>query len=137
ALASIAVLTASSGRVADDDAVTSAVYQSPQDLVISLNTAAAHPKVGLPNFIVTAGDPELQQAANTVADVLWNDLDFENDYYMISRKASATVPISDSVDALPFERWTELGADLVILGNARRTEGGFQVDVRIIGVKGR
>jgi TolB protein len=136
ALAGMAALGASSGSV-PDDAVTSTVYQSPQDLVISLNSVAAHPKLGLPNFIVPAGDPELQQAATTVADVLWNDLDFENDYYMISRKSSATVPITDSVDALPYERWTELGADIVILGSARRAEGGFQVDIRIIGVKGR
>ena len=134
ALASVFVLTGFVFRTAAPDDVSN--VQQPQDLSVTMSTAAAHPRLGLPAFVLPAGDPDLQRAAMATADVLWSDLDFEHDYYMISRTASADVPATDSIDALPYDRWTELGADRVIIGTVRRTPGGIQVDIRIVGVQG-
>jgi TolB protein len=136
ALSATGVLAASAPRVAGGDAVGSVPLQQ-QDLSISLNSVSPHPKLGVPDFTVPGGDAELQQAALTTANVLWADLDFESDYYVIPRTSSQTVPVTDVITALPYDRWAELGANAVVVGTARRVEGGFQVDIRIIGVGGR
>src|SRR5689334_8442401 len=68
----------------------SAQGQQQDEFSITLRNAAVHQKVGLPDFVVPAGDAELAAAAKTVADVLWNDIDFEREFYMIPRKSSAT-----------------------------------------------
>ena len=133
--AGVTVWAASTRPVASEDVTVVSLPQ--QDLTLSLTGTASHPKMGLPDFTVAGGDPELQQAALATVEVLWSDLEFENDYYMIPRTASASVPAADSKDNLPYERWSALGANFVILGSVRRADAGFQIDLRVIGVGGR
>src|SRR5262245_60378790 len=109
--------------------------QTPQtEVSIVMSNPAVHPKVGLPDFQVTPGDPELDAAAKTIADVLWDDINYEREFYMIQRKASASIPIA-AANALPFDRWTAIGADFVLVGALSRRGTDLSVELRMISVK--
>lgn len=110
--------------------------QNGQDeVVLVLSNAANHYRVGLPDFLAPAGDPELAAAGKALADVLWDDVDYEKEYYMIPRRSSGTVPAA-SPEALPFDRWTSLGADYVLVGAVSRSGANMSVQVRLVTVKG-
>jgi TolB protein len=95
-------------------------------------------RLAIPAFQVkNAGDAEIGQAAKTIGDVLWDDLDFEAEFYMISHDAAAKIPAGTSVENLPYDRWRELGADAVLLGTVERTTGdGLLVTMSFIATKG-
>jgi TolB protein len=120
----------------DDTVWAEALQQQQTELTLSLTNSSVKEKLGLPDFTVEVSDVELQGASKTVADVLWSDLDFEEEFYMIPRTVSASVPVTSLLDALPYDRWAELGADGVIVGTARRSANGWDVDIRLVGVKG-
>jgi TolB protein len=111
--------------------------QRQTQLDLSMSGKGYQPRLGLPDFIVPGGDAELTAAARTVAEVLWADLDFEKEFYMIPREESARIPAAASPQALPAQRWAQLGADFVLLGTVRRTGDTFEVDLRSIAVRGR
>jgi TolB protein len=111
--------------------------QQPTALSLTLRNAAYHPRIGLPDFTGAANDAELGQIATTVADVLWADIDFEKEFYMIGRDVSKDVPVTDSVPGLPYQQWQDLGADFVLVGSiAREDSDKFAVDMRLVGVRG-
>jgi tol-pal system beta propeller repeat protein TolB len=111
--------------------------QQPTSLSLALTNAASHPRIGLPDFTGATGDAALGQVAATVANVLWADIDFEKEFYMIDRAASKGVPAADSEQTLPDQQWKDLGADFVMLGSIHREAAGkFAVDVRLVGVQG-
>ncbi len=111
--------------------------RSPQqtEVKLSLVGAGQQPKVGLPDFTVEPGDKELSDAVAMLVDVLWADLDFEKEYYLIPRKSTATIPVVADAKDLPFERWKEIGADYVILGSAKKNGANLDIEFRLVGVK--
>jgi TolB protein len=109
--------------------------QRPTELSITLDNPGSHPRIGIQAFEVTETSPALRAAAETVANVLADDLDFEREFYVISRKASAGIPPAATPQTLPFARWSELGADFVLMGSLRESGGQLFVDVRLISVK--
>lgn len=133
AAAGIALSTspASNGLVA-----AGALGQNQQDeLALSLRNPGTHPRVGLPDFVWASGSAELAAHAKTVADVLWDDLDFEREYYMVPRKASAGIPVARA-EALPFDQWATIGADLVLVGEARGNGRNITVELRLVSTRG-
>jgi TolB protein len=105
------------------------------ELELTLVNPGTSQRIGLPDFVVPAGDAELSAAAKTIADVLWDDINFEREFYLISRQVSARIPVADAA-ALPFDRWAELGADYVLVGSARRSGEQIVVQLRMITVRG-
>ena len=111
--------------------------QQPDTITMRMDNVAVQPKLGIPDFVVRGGDAELVEAARTVTEVLWADLDFEKEFYMIERQASAGIPVAPTVEAVPLDRWKDIGADFVIHGTVSRAASGeFSVDLRIITVRG-
>ena len=111
--------------------------QQRGEVVLRMDDAAIRPKLAVPDFIAAGGDAELQALARTVAEVLWADLDFEQEFYLIDRNASAAVPPAASIDAMPMDRWRDLGADFVVHATVTRGAAGeFAVDFRIVTVRG-
>lgn len=109
--------------------------QDPQtEISIVMSNPASHPRLGLPDLVVAPGDPDLASAAATVADVLWSDLDFEREFYMISRKTSAAIPAAPA-ESLPYAQWREMGADFVLAGTARRRGDELLVELRMLAVR--
>src|SRR5262245_25181 len=109
--------------------------QQQSEIKLSLVAMGSQPKVGLPDFTVEAGDKELSDAVATLVDVLWSDLDYEKEYYLIPRKASASIPVVADAQALPFDRWKELGADFVILGGVKKVAGNLDIEFRLVSVR--
>lgn len=103
------------------------------EVAVSLSNPGSHPKVGFQAFATsTAAQAD---AAATIGAVLAADLDFEREFYVISRQASAGIPPASTPQALPFAQWTGLGADFVLMGTLRETAGKLEVDVKLINVR--
>ncbi|MEO8070611.1 MAG: hypothetical protein ABI652_04365 [Acidobacteriota bacterium] len=113
---------------------TSLLSSAQDDVTVVLSNPSVHSKVGMPDVLYPATDPELGVMAKTLTDVLWNDIDFEREYYMIPRTSSAKIPAA-AVESLPFDQWSELGADFVLVATARRNGADVAVDVRLVAVK--
>jgi len=97
----------------------------------------AKPKLAVPDFLAATPDAETKAIAATIGQVLWADLDFEREYYMVPRDTYASIPVPASVDAVPFDRWRELGADGVVIGAVRKTATGVTVQVKLYSVAGQ
>jgi len=93
-------------------------------------------RVAVQDFAVEGGDKAVADAARTLAEVLWADLDFEKEFYLIPRKSHASIPPAPTPEALPFDQWTQAGADLVIMATARPGANEFQLDLRVVIVRG-
>ena len=50
------------------------------------------PRLAVPDFIALSKDAETIEAARTIAQVLWNDLNFEREFGLIPRDTYATIP---------------------------------------------
>ena len=115
---------------------TQTPQQRPTEISVTLDNPGSHPKIGLQPISVSDTRADVRAAAETILDVLAADLEFEREFYVISRKASIGVPVAPTPQTLPFSRWSELGADHVLMGSLRETGGQITVDVRLIAVKG-
>jgi TolB protein len=110
--------------------------QRPTEVVMSMENPGFHPRIGFQPMALADTRADVRAAAETILDVLAADLNFEREFYVIDRKASAGIPVASTPQTLPFSRWTELGADIVLMASLRETGGQITVDVRLIGVKG-
>jgi TolB protein len=95
------------------------------------------PRMAVPDLLVLSPDKETQEAARTIAQVLWDDLNFEREFYMIPRDTYKSIPPAGSIDTVPYDRWRELGADGVIIGTVQRAAAGIRVELRLYNVRAR
>ena len=93
------------------------------------------PRYAVPDFIALS--PAAAETAKTIGQVLWDDLDFEQEFYMIPRDTYASVPAAKTLDTLPFDAWRELGADAVVFGTVQQTAGKITVQIRLVNVRSR
>ena len=109
--------------------------QQPQrqtELNVTLSNKGTQLKVGIQAF--TAASASLREAADTIASVLGDDLHYEREFYVISRKATASIPAGATPETLPFEPWRQIGASLVVMGSLRETGGKLEVGIKMIEV---
>jgi TolB protein len=97
----------------------------------------APPRYAVPDFLAITGDADTVATAKTIAGVLWDDLAFEREFYLIPRDTYASIPVARSLTDVPFDRWRELGADGLVLGAVQRTATGIRVEVRLYNVRSR
>src|SRR5687768_2200934 len=106
--------------------------QTQVDAVISSGGGGAAVRYAVPDF--AAATPELAAIGRTIGEVLWDDLNFEREFYMIPRDTYASVP-RVAPGALPlFASWRELGADAVVTGTVERVGDRLRVDFRLFRV---
>ena len=98
------------------------------------SASGGKPKLAVPDFLAATPDAESKAIAATIGQVLWADLDFEREFYMVPRDTYASIPVPASIDAVPFDRWRELGAEGVVIGAVRKTATGVVVQVRLYNV---
>ena len=76
--------------------------------------------------------------AKTLGQVLWDDLNFEREFYMIPRDTYATIPVARTAEDVPFAAWRELGADAIVFGTVQKTDANtVRVQVRLFNVRSR
>ena len=97
-----AITAANASKINDGAAAVVLVAQNPPPpqqqqpteigAKISGSGAGLPPKFAVPDFIAPGGDAEAQAAAKLVGQVLWDDLNFEREFYLISRDTYRTIP---------------------------------------------
>ncbi len=112
--------------------------QQPTDVsaVLSGETGAP-PRIAVPDFLAQGGDKETTDLAKLLAQVLFDDLTFEGEFYVIPRDTYASIPAARSVSDAPFDRWREIGADGLVIGSVKKSGTTMTVEVRLFDVKSR
>ncbi|TAK15750.1 MAG: hypothetical protein EPO35_06710 [Acidobacteria bacterium] len=115
---------------------------TPQDqrfVLEMIGKPAKPPTLAVPAFTVLTADAETQDAAKTLTEVLRADLAFEREFDIMPTASFAGVPSAQTIEDLPYARWTELGADYVALGQVQKSADGklLQVQVRVVSIKER
>ncbi len=96
------------------------------------------PIIAVPAFTVLTADAATQAGSKTLTDVLRADLAFEREFNVMPADSFAGVPSAQTIEDLPYERWTGLGADYVALGSVEKAaNGNFIVNVRVVSIKDR
>ena len=94
------------------------------------------PRYAVPDFVALS--PDAADIAKTLGQVLWDDLNFEREFYMIPRDTYATIPVARTAEEVPFAAWRELGADAVVFGTVQKTDANtVRVQVRLFNVRSR
>ncbi|MDQ3347571.1 MAG: hypothetical protein M3545_06350 [Acidobacteriota bacterium] len=133
----IAIFAASAALagIAQDQQPAPAPPRQPGEIIVTINGAPGlPPKYAVPDFIALTTDPETVAAARTIGQVLWDDLNFEREFYLIPRDTYKSIPPATSVDQVPLDQWKQLGADGLVIGTVRRTATGVTVQVRLLDV---
>jgi TolB protein len=126
-----AAVLAASGAVAGQQPPS-----QPQTAVeLVLRDPGTPPRMAVPDLIPLSNDKETLEAARVIAQVLWDDLNYEREFYLLPRDTYKSIPRATSVDSIPYERWREIGADNVIVGSVQRAANGIRVELRLHSVR--
>ena len=114
---------------------------SEVSLVIS-GDPGAPPRYAVPDFFAASSDgspPDeaTNAAAQVIGQVLWDDLSFEREFYMIPRDTYSSIEPVRSATAVAFDRWRELGADALVIGTVEKVGDRLRVQVRLLNVRSR
>jgi TolB protein len=110
--------------------------QQPSEIELTISgDPGTPPRFAVPDFVALT--PDAAELGRTIGQVLWDDLNFEREFYMIPRDTYATVPAARTADQVPFAAWRELGADGVVFGTVQRTGASVRVEVRLFNVRRR
>ncbi len=132
------LLAASAVLTAQQPAPPASPPQPPTSVELRLTgESGTPPRRAVPDLLALSPDRETQEAARTISEVLFADLDFEREFSLIPRDTYKSIPVAGSIDAVPFDRWRELGADGVIIGTVQKTPTGIRVEMRLYNVRAR
>jgi len=109
------------------------------EIILSLSgESGARPRYAVPDFVARTTDQETVEAARAIAAVLWDDLAFEREFYMVPRDTYRSVPAPRGLTEIPFDRWRELGVDGLVTGSVERASPTtFRVELRLYDVRSR
>jgi TolB protein len=95
------------------------------------------PKYAVPDFIALSADADTQGIAKMLGQVLWDDLNFEREFYMLPRDTYASIPPAKTIDGVAFDRWKELGADAVASGTVQKDGDNLKIQVKLYGIQAK
>jgi len=133
-----AVLVLASALLTAQQPATPPPPQQPTSVELRLTgESGTPPRMAVPDLLALSPDRETQEAARTISQVLWDDLNFEREFSLIPRDTYKSIPVAGAIDSVPFDRWRELGADGVIIGTVQKTATGIRVEMRLYNVRAR
>ena len=110
--------------------------QQPSEVSLVINgDQGVPPRYAVPDFVALS--PEAAEAAKTIAQVLWDDLNFEKEFYLVPRDTYSSVPAAKRAEDVPFAAWRELGADAIVFGTVQQQGGKSTVQIRLMNVRTR
>ena len=113
-----------------------AQQQDELSLIIG-DRIGTQPSFAVPDCLTRTPDDETALAARTIAQVLWDDLEFEREFRMIPRDIYRTIPVARSLVDIPFDRWREIGADGVISCTVEAKSGDqIEIMARLFSIRG-
>jgi TolB protein len=109
------------------------------EIILSLSgEPGARPRYAVPDFIARTSEGETADAARVMGAVLWDDLAFEREFYMVPRDTYRSIPAARSMTDIPFDRWRELGVDGLVVGSVEKQSATtFRVEMRLFDVRSR
>jgi TolB protein len=117
-----------------DPAAPQLAPQQPSEVAVVIRgDPGTPPRYAVPDFV--SATPDSADIARTIGQVLWDDLAFEREFYLIPRDTYATIPAARTPAQIPFAAWQELGADAVVFGSVRRTDNEVRVEIRLFNVR--
>jgi len=133
----LATAAASLALAAQTQPPPPATVQQPDQISVTIGSGSPGlpPKIAVPDFIPLSSDAETVAAAKTIGQVLWDDLNFEREFYLIPRDTYRSIPQAASLDRVPLDRWRQLGADGVIVGSVQKTANGVTVTMKLLQVE--
>ena len=112
--------------------------QQPSEIEVRIaGDAGTAPRMAVPDFIALSADAATQDIARTIAQVLWDDLNYEREFYMIPRDTYKSIAPPASIADPPFDRWRELGADGLVMGSVSKSGNTVRVEMRLYRVPTR
>jgi TolB protein len=139
AVASVLAVLTLAGQApppADGQQPTAPAPQQPSVIEVRITgEPGVAPRYAVPDFVALT--PGAAEAARMLGQVLWDDLNFEREFYMIPRDVSATVPAATAPERVNFDAWRELGADAVFFGSVAQKGEDIIVQVRLFNVRSR
>ena len=132
-----AALVAASAMVAAQPPPPQQPQEKPQTSVgiILTGDGGAQTRLAVPDLLALSPDRETTEAARTIGQVLWDDLNYEREFYMIPRDTYKSIPPAPSITTVPYDRWRELGADGVVIGTVQKVATGIKVELRLYNVR--
>jgi TolB protein len=110
--------------------------QQPSEIGVRITSeSGAAPRYAVPDFIALT--PNAAETAKLLAQVLWDDLNFEREFYMIPRDTSATIPVARGPEPVNFDAWREVGADGVFFGTVSQKGEDVLVQIRLYNIRTR
>ena len=110
--------------------------QQPSEVVTRIDSgSSAPPHYAVPDFIALS--PNVSSTAQMIAQVLWDDLNFEREFDMMPRDINKNVAVARTPDQIPFGTWRENGADAVFFGTVEQKGNDVLVEVRLFNVRTR
>ena len=110
--------------------------QQPSEVGARITSdSGSPPHYAVPDFIALT--PNASEAARLLAQVLWDDLNFEREFDMIPRDVYKSIPGARSMEQVPFGAWREIGADGVFFGTVEQKGTELLVQVRLFNVRTR
>lgn len=114
----------------------SAPPQQPSRIEVRLTSdPGTPPRLAVPDFLALSPDKETQEIARVIGQVLWDDLNYEREFYMLPRDTYRSIPPAVDVATPPFDRWRELGADGLVLGSVSKSGDTVRVEMRLYQVR--
>src|SRR5262245_38411991 len=105
-----------------------------QTVRIKTDVGGPPPKLAIVPFIALSQDAETVAAAKAISDVLFDDIEYEREFYLIRKDAIETIAKPTSIDTVALEPWKELNPDGLLVGTVRREGNGIVVQVKLIQV---
>ena len=113
-----------------------AAPQQPSQIEVRITGGpGVAPRYAVPDFVALT--PGAAETAKMLAQVLWDDLNFEREFYMIPRDTAATIPVPRSAEQMNFDAWREIGADAVFFGTVSQKGEDSVVQVRLFNIRTR
>jgi TolB protein len=110
--------------------------RQPGEVELSImGEPGAPPRFAVPDFIALTNDEQTRAAAKSLGQVLWDDLAFEREFYMIPRDTYASIPAASSPQSVAFDRWRELGADALVVGTVQKVNDTLRIQAWLYNVK--
>jgi TolB protein len=110
--------------------------QQPSEVgVIITGDTGAAPRYAVPEFVALTANAA--EAAKTLGQVLWDDLNFEKEFQLIARDTAASIPVGRTPEQIAFSDWREIGADAVFFGTVEQKGDEIRVQVRLFNVQTR
>jgi TolB protein len=110
--------------------------QQPSEVAVVISgDPGTPPRYAVPDFVALT--PDAGEIAKTIGQVLWDDLNFEREFYMIPRDTYGSIPTARTAEQIPFAAWRELGADAVVFGTVSRTGNDVRIQVRLFSMRSR